>query len=576
MLSGAVFAAGVSTAPEGLADHHEDINPEAAGQSVARQVVHAKHYMASTANPLATRVAAQVLAEGGRAADAVIAAQMVLNLVEPQSSGIGGGAFIISYEASTQRVRAYDGRETAPAHAHADRFMRGGHALPFPEAVNSGRSVGVPGVLRALAMLHHDQGGLPWAQLFGPAIDLAREGFGVSPRLHGLLADNQALRAQPAAARYFYDAQGRAWPVGHRLVNLALADTFSQIADGGPDAFYQGPIAQDMVAAVAAHRVPGDLTLEDMRAYRAIERAPLCMPYQAYALCGPPPPSSGPLAVMQMLGILSHTPIAQAAPVSVEAVHYFSEAERLAFADRDAYVADPQFADVPVQGMLDPAYLAARARLIHPELAMGVASAGSPPGAPTAAGHPRGVEPPSTTQISVVDRYGNAVSMTSSIEGAFGSKIFVRGFLLNNQLTDFSLMDVDAQGRPVINRVEPLKRPRSSMSPMLVLRDGRPVMVIGSPGGSAIIQYVAQAILGVLDWHLDIQQAVDLPHYGSRNRDTEVERGTPLQALAGPLRVMGHTVREVDFPSGLQGIVIDSNGLEGGADPRREGLALGG
>lgn len=570
------YAVGAPLGPVGSATHHEDINPEAAGSLAAHQIAKASHYMASTANPLATRAALGILAAGGSAADATIAAQMVLNLVEPQSSGIGGGAFIVSLDAATQQVHSYDGRETAPALARSDRFMRNGRALPFGEAVNSGRSVGVPGVLAALSLLYDDQGRLPWPDLFDPAIQLAEQGFEVSPRLHALLADNQALRAQPAAARYFYDGDGQAWPVGHVLKNPVFADTLRQIAQLGPRVFYQGEIARDMVDAVAAHAVPGDLSLTDLQDYRAIEQPPLCAPYRIFVLCGPPPPSSGPLAVMQILGILTHTPIAQVAPISVQAVHYFSEAGRLAYADRDAYVADPAFIDVPVAGMLDPAYLASRVALIQADHAMGVAPAGNPPGAH----HPGGLaptqEPPSTTQVSIVDREGNAISMTSSIEGAFGSKIFVRGFLLNNQLTDFSLMDVDAQGRPVANRVAPLKRPRSSMAPMLVLRDGRLVMVIGAPGGSAIINYVAQTILAVLDWHLDIQAAVSLPHYGSRNRDTELERGTSLAALAEPLRAMGHTVRELDFPSGLQGIVVTPEGLEGGADPRREGLALGG
>jgi gamma-glutamyltranspeptidase/glutathione hydrolase len=556
--------------------HYEDLNPEAGGHQVDRQLAHAKHYMVSTANPLSTRAAAGILAIGGSAADATVAAQMVLNLVEPQSSGIGGGAFIVNFDAKTGSVHSYDGRETAPASARGDRFMRDGRALPFEQAVNSGRSVGVPGVLRALALLHADHGRLSWSAVLDPAIQLAENGFEVSPRLHALLVDNAALRAQPAAARYFYDAEGHAWPVGHVLKNPALADTLRKIAAHGVDAFYQGGIAQDIVDAVGRHAVPGDLSLADLRDYRAVKRAPLCAPYRVYVLCGPPPPTSGPLAVMQILGILAHTPIAQTAPVSAQAVHYFSEAGRLAYADRDAYVADPAFVDVPVAGMLDPAYLAARAALIDADHAMGRAAAGDPPGTRAPVGLAPALEPPSTTQVSVVDRAGNAVSMTSSIEGAFGSKIFVRGFLLNNQLTDFSLVDVDAQGRPVANRVEALKRPRSSMAPMLVLRDGRPIMVIGSPGGSAIINYVAQSILAVLDWHMDVQQAARLPHYGSRNRDTELERGTPAAVLAEPLRAMGHTVREVDFPSGLQGIVLTPDGLEGGTDPRREGLAIGG
>lgn len=571
----AILLLGVLTALRVLAAPHEYINPEAASARNTHQAAYADHDMVSTANPWATHAALDILARGGSAADAAIAAQMMLNLVEPQSSGIGGGAFIIAYDPRGGHLRSYDGRETAPAAAQAARFTDDGQPMVFRDAVNSGRSVGVPGVLRALALLHQEQGRLPWASLFQPAIQLAREGFAVSPRLHALLAANQELRQQPAAARYFYDAQGQAWPVGHRLRNPDLAATLTRIAQEGPDAFYQGAIAQAMVQAVASHPVPGDLSMGDLRNYRAMAGPPLCMPYRVYRLCGPPPPSSGPLAIMQMLGILSHTAIAQAPPQSVLAVHLFSEAGRLAYADRDAYVADPAYVSVPVAGLLDPAYLASRAALIDPRHSMGQAVAGQPPGSGTP-GTGSGHEPPSTTQISVVDRQGGAVSMTSSIEGAFGSKLFVQGFLLNNQLTDFSFQARDAQGRLVANRVQAGKRPRSSMAPMLVMRDGVPVLVIGSPGGSAIINFVAQTVVAVLDWGLGIQQAIDLPHYGSRNQATELEAGTAIQALAEPLKAMGHGVRVGDFPSGLQGIQRLPNGrLRGGADPRREGLALG-
>lgn len=554
----------------------EDFNPEGATGVNQRPEAHARHYMVSTANPHATEVGVKVLADGGTATDAIIAAQLVLNLVEPQSSGIGGGAFIVAYDARTHRVLSYDGRETAPAAAHGDRFMRDGKAVDFWEAVNSGRSVGVPGVLAAMALMHKQHGRLPWSRLFQPAIALAEQGFAVSPRLHGLLAQNDALREQAAAAAYFYDGQGRPWPVGHVLKNPAYAQTLRQIADEGIETFYQGDLARDIVAAVAAHPVPGDLSLADLSGYRAKERAALCAPYKAvYTLCGPPPPSSGPLAVMQMLGILSHTPIATLSPDSLGAVHYFAEAGSLAFADRDLYVADPDFVDVPVQAMLDPQYLAQRAALIRPDKSMGRAPPGDPAGKRAVRGQGDAPELPSTSHLVAVDAQGNVVSMTSSIETAFGSKIFVRGFLLNNQLTDFSLSNVDAQGRPVANRVEALKRPRSSMAPMLVLKGDRPYLAIGSPGGAAIINYVAKTLLGVLDWKLSLQQAIDLPNRGSRNRFTELEKGTALHELAPRLRAMGHAVREIDFPSGLQGVLLTPQGLVGGSDPRREGLAAG-
>jgi len=559
-----------------VAEYKEDINPEIATGRTQSQAVQAAHYMVSTANPLATQAGTDILAEGGSATDATIAAQMVLNLVEPQSSGIGGGAFLIAYDAVTQKVQAYDGRETAPGTARSNRFMLGGKAIPFRDAVNSGLSVGTPGLLRVLGLAHQAQGKLPWARLFEPAIALAEQGFAVSPRLHAMLVDNTDLPRQPAAAAYFYDDAGRAWPVGHVLKNPALAQVFRDIAKGGPDAFYQGSIARNMVDAVAAHPVPGDLSLEDLAGYQAKAREPVCAPYKIYVLCGVPPPSSGPLAVIQMLMILSHTPIADLAPGSLEAVHYFSEAGKLAFADRDVYVADPDFIDVPVQALLDPQYLALRADLIMRRRTIGRAPPGDPVDMLAVRGEDASPELPSTTHIVAVDQAGNVMSMTSSIESAFGSKLFVDGYLLNNQLTDFSLSDVDAAGKPVANRLEPGKRPRSSMSPMLVLKDGKPYMAIGSPGGAAIINYVAKTLVGVLDWNLSLQQAIDLPNFGSRNRYTELEKNTSLRDLADELRVMGHEVREVNFPSGLQGVRLTPDGLEGGADPRREGVAAGG
>ncbi len=554
----------------------EDVNPEIATGVGRSQSTHAAHYMVSSANPLATQAGVDVLAEGGSAADAIIAAQMVLNLVEPQSSGIGGGGFIIGYDAVSGKVQAYDGRETAPGEARGKRFMQGGKAIPFEQAVNSGLSVGTPGLLRMLEQAHAEHGRLSWARLFEPAIALAEQGFAVSPRLHAMLVDNIDLRRQAAAAAYFYDDKGRAWPEGHILKNPALAQVLREVAESGPDAFYRGRIANNMVDAVASHIVPGDLGSQDLAGYHAKTREPVCAPYKVYVLCGAPPPSSGPLAVIQMLTILSHTPIADLLPDSAGAVHYFSEAGRLAFADRDVYVADPDFVNVPFQALLDPRYLELRADLIMPRRTIGRAPPGDPIGMLAVRGEDTSPEPPSTTHIVAVDRQGGVMSMTSSIESAFGSKIFVDGYLLNNQLTDFSLSDVDAEDKPVANRLEPGKRPRSSMSPMLVLKDGKPYMAIGSPGGAPIINYVAKVLVGVLDWNLSLQEAIDLPNFGSRNRYTDLEKDTSLRGIADELRAMGHEVREVDFPSGLQGVRLTPDGIEGGADPRREGLAAGG
>ncbi|MGE4370621.1 MAG: gamma-glutamyltransferase [Burkholderiaceae bacterium] len=553
-----------------------DSNPEAATGLARNEAVWAADAMVVSANPLASKAGLAILDAGGSATDALIAMQLVLGLVEPQSSGLGGGGFAIAYSARDNAVRAYDGRETAPQGARQGRFLKAdGQAMPFFDAVHSGLSVGVPGLVALLGMLHERHGVLPWPRLFEPAILLAEEGFLVSPRLNALVEANDALRRSPTAAPYFFDAHLHAWPVGHRLRNPAYAQVLRTLAEKGPDAFYHGEIARAIVDAVRSHPVAGDLSLDDLAGYRALERDPLCMPYRIYTLCGPPPPSAGPLAVMQMLGILAHTPIATTLPGSADAVHYFAEAGRLAFADRDKYVADPGFVTVPTAGLLDPAYLKARAALIRPDASLGTAPAGVPRGLDVAPGDGVTPERPSTTHLVAIDGRGNAVSMTSSIETAFGSKLFVNGFLLNNQLTDFSLNPVDEQGRPVANGVEPGKRPRSSMAPMLVMRDGLPYMVIGSPGGSAIINYVAKTMLGVLDWGLDIQQAIDMPNVGSRNRATEVESGRVPAGIMQALRRRGHDVREMAFPSGLHGIVREGSGWEGGADPRREGVALG-
>lgn len=550
-----------------------DLNPEAATASLQRDKVTSSKSMVVTAHPLATRAGLRMLDQGGSAVDAAIASQLVLGLVEPQSSGIGGGGFLLLFQPG-KGLLSYDGRETAPAASSLDRFELDGKTMSFKQAVNSGRSVGVPGLLRSLELMHQDGGRLPWASLFAPAIELAEQGFEVSPRLHALIADNPELADKPAARAYFLDEQGRPWPVGHRLRNPAYAQVLKTLAQQGADAFYRGDLASDMAAAVAADPIPGDLSQADLRDYRALRREPLCMDWQRWALCGMAPPSSGPLTVMQMLGMLQHTPIASVDPQSAQAIHYFAEAGRLAFADRDAWVADPAFVSVPQQAMLAPAYLKARAALIRPDRSLGHASPGQPLADRQAAAD-NTLELPSTTHVSVADAQGQVVSMTTSVESAFGSKIMVHGFLLNNQLTDFALSPRDELGRLSVNRVEPGKRPRSSMAPMMVLEQGRPVIALGSPGGSAIILYVAQALTGMLMWDLDAQQAVSLPHYGSRNWATELEAGTAITEQAQALRAMGHEVREQPFPSGTHVIRWTAQGLEAGVDPRREGLALG-
>ncbi len=554
--------------------HAADDPPEAATGSVAKPLVIAQRWMAVAANPLAADAGRAVLRDGGSAVDAAIAMQLVLGLVEPQSSGLGGGAFITTFDAASGRVHSYDGRETAPAAAHAQLFLRNGRPLPFVEAVNSGLSVGTPGLLRVLELAHQRHGRLPWARLFAPAMALAERGFPVSARLHRQIAGNRGLQAQEPARAYFYP-DGQAAPVGHLLKNPAYADVLRRVAQQGADAFYQGEIAVDIAAAVHAHARPGTLAAVDLAAYRALERAPACGAYRAYRICGMGPPSSGAITVLQMLGMLAQHQPATMQPMSREAVHYFSEAGRLAYADRERYIADPAFVDVPLAALLDPRYLDWRGAQIDSRLSMGVAQAGDPVQLLQQRGHGEAADVPSTTHLVAVDAQGNGVSMTSTIESEFGSKIFVRGFLLNNQLTDFSLSPVDAQGRPVANRVEAGKRPRSAMAPLVVLRDGRLQLLLGSPGGSSIINFVAKTLIGVLDWQLDIQQAIALPNMGSRNRDTELERGSVLESLREDLRGQGHRVNIMPLPSGLHAIMVTPDGLAGGADPRREGVAAG-
>ena len=551
-----------------------DASPEAASASSPKPLVRAQRWMAASANPLATEAGSRVLAEGGSAVDAAITMQMVLALVEPQSSGLGGGAFLLTYDASRRRIRSYDGRETAPLAAREERFLVNGKPLPFAEAVNSGLSVGTPGVLRMLELAHRRHGRLPWSRLFDPAIQLAEQGFAVSPRLQGQIAGNRDLYAQPAARAYFYPG-GTPPAVGHVLNNPALAQVLRRVASEGADAFYRGEIAQDIVDAVRAHPRAGDLSLDDLARYRPIEREPVCGAYRKLKLCSMGPPSSGGVAVLQMLGMLEQHHVEDMMPSSLEAVHYFAEAGRLAYADRERYLADPEFITVPVQALLDPAYLRSRGAQIDSRLSMGTALPGDPVNFLKRRGADNAPDLPSTTHLVAVDRYGNGVSMTSTIESEFGSKIFVRGFLLNNQLTDFSLAPRDAQGLPVANRIEPGKRPRSAMAPMIVTSADKLYLLAGSPGGSAIINFVAKTLIAVIDWKMTVQEAIAQPNMGSRNRDTELERGTALESLQTGLRQKGHRVSILPMTSGVQAIAHEATGLTGGADPRREGTAAG-
>ena len=533
--------------------------------------------MAATANPHATRAALAILRAGGSALDAAIAAEMVLGLVEPQSSGIGGGAFLLYYDQASRAVSAYDGRETAPAAATPELFLGpDGEPLGFFEALVGGRAVGVPGLLRMLELAHRRHGALPWADLFQPAIRLARAGFRVSPRLHYLIGRDKYLKDQPAARAYFLLPDGRPKPVGQVLTNPEYAATLTRIAAAGADAFYQGPIARDIVATVTGHAAnPGLLSLADLAGYQAKRRFPLCRPYRRFRVCGMPPPTSGGATVLEILGLLEPFAISRLAPGSASAVHLIAEASRLAFADRNRYLADSDFVAVPIRGLLDRSYLKARARRIDPDRAGARAAPGLPAERRGGLITGRSPERPSTTHLTIADGAGNVVSMTASVEYAFGSHLMVRGFLLNNQLTDFSFRPKDATGL-VANRVEPGKRPRSSMAPTIVLdRDGGFRLGLGSPGGSRIIGYVAATLIAVLDWSQDIQTAIAAPHFVNRNGPTDLEQGTALEALAPELEALGHEVRIRPLNSGLHGIERTPAGWRGGADPRREGTVGG-
>ncbi len=545
----------------------------------------AARQMISAANPHAARAGLEILRAGGSAVDAAIAAQMVLTLVEPQSSGIGGGAFLLNFSPGRPDagvmpdLDAYDGREIAPASATDTMFMNAfGQPLPMSVREAGGRSVGVPGLLRMLEAAHKRHGRLPWAHLFEPAIRLAEQGFAVSPRLHELIRQDPHLKRFPEARRYFFTPKGEPLPAGTILRNPALSDTFRLIAQHGADAFYEGDIADAIVSAVnKTSWLPGDMARMDLVRYRARVRQVVCRPYRVWRICGMPPPTSGGIATLQILGMLERFDMSRIAAGSPLAVHLITEASRLAFADRNSYVADPDFVAIPVDGLLDRGYLRQRSEAILGTQSIGKALPGVPPQTALNDRAPDDATdgPVSTSHISVVDARGNAVSMTTTIGMPFGSRLMVRGFMLNDELTDFSAMP-QRDGQPVANRPGPRKRPRSSMAPTIVTDEaGRLVFVIGSPGGSNIIGYVTKALIGVLDWDMDVQDALALPNFVNRNGPTDLEQGTELEQIGPVLEALGHTVRVQPKTSGLHGIRVRGSGLEGGADPRREGVAIG-
>ncbi len=550
-------------------------DPEATTAIEQKQLVIARHYMASAANPLAVKAGEQILAKGGSAVDAAIAMQLVLGLVEPQSSGIGGGLFLLHWDKQKNSLTSIDGRETAPAAAGPDLFMQNCKLMSWREAFVGGKAVGVPGVIKALELAHQQHGVLPWAELFTPAIEIAEQGFTVSPRLAGLLKANwnPGLDKFALSAAYF-KTEGQWLPAGFVRKNPDYAALLKKIAKQGSQAFYQGDNAKALVEAVQQAAVnAGNITLADVTAYQPKQREPLCIPYREFKICSMAPPSSGGLAVLQMMGMLSHYPLAKLKPNSVEAIHLISQAGKLAFADRERFAADPDFVKVPVQGLLAADYLKQRAGLLT-----------APEGAAAVAGQPQGAEPlasgnaiefANTSHLSVVDSKGNAVSMTTSIENAFGSGLFVNGYLLNNQLTDFSLQ-AKVDGYWVANRVEAKKRPRSSMAPMMVFdKDGSLVYITGSPGGSRIINYVAQNLVAVLDWDMDAQQAANLPRFTHRNDGLVLEQNTNLSQLVPALLELGYKPKLADLNSGIHAVEIKKDRLEGAADPRREGIAAG-
>ncbi len=537
--------------------------PLAAQDTPRRPIVVASH-------PLASEAGLAILRQGGSALDAAIAIQAVLTLVEPQSSGIGGGAFLLHHDGARGVTLAWDGRETAPAAARGDLFMANGQPMAFGAAVVGGRSVGVPGVMRMLEEAYRQHGRLPWGQLFQPAITLADQGFSVSNRLSQAIAlSATALRRDQGLAALYLQPDGSALPAGATLRNPALAATLRALAEQGADALHRGPIAADIARVVRAHPNAGLMTADDLAGYQPLRAPALCRPYRAWRVCVPPPPSGG-LAVLQILGLLEHTQIGVLNPTGPEAAMLLGDAGRLAFADRNRYLADPADLPVPVAGLLDPNYLLLRAQGLNPLRAINDPRPGNP-----RFGEPRGSQPTQpeggTAHLSVLDEQGNAVSMTTTVEGNFGAHIGVGGFVLNNELTDFSFRP-EIDGLPVANRVAGGKRPRSSMSPAMVFDpQGRLVAITGSPGGSRIIGYVAQSLVALLDWGMEPAAAAALPHVGPANNGVELEESTAAARLAPVLQERGLPVAITAMPSGLNMIRVSPSATIGGADPRREG-----
>ncbi len=572
-----LITASLTVTPAIAKQSADSIAPEAATGLKIQTLVQGSDWMIASANPYASEAGAAMLRQGGNAIDAMVATQLVLGLVEPQSSGIGGGAFLMYWDAKKEALTSFDGRETAPYGVTPRLFQDDkGEPLQFFDAVVGGRSVGTPGTVKLLQHTHQRLGKLPWKALFEPAINLAKKGFVVSPRLAKLVDNDQEYLQRSAQAKaYFFNQDGSPIKAGQNLKNPAYANTLMLIADQGASAFYHGKIANDIVKTVRGAKAnPGVLNTMDLATYQVKEREPVCAPYRQYSICGMGPPSSGALTLGQIMGMLSHYPIAKMGPENIQSWRLLGDASRLAFADRGKYMADSDYVPMPTEGLLAADYIEQRATLLKGDTALTTTAAGKPPWSHAMNyALDEAIELPSTSHFSIVDKDRNMVSITTTIENGFGSRLMVRGFLLNNELTDFSFRS-HADGVPIANRIEPGKRPRSSMAPTIVMKGGEPYMAVGSPGGSQIIGYVAKTLVAHLDWGLNLQQAINLPNMNNRFGAFELEQGTTAEQWAPKLEQLGFKVKVKELNSGVQAIRVDGKSLTGAADPRREGKVI--
>ena len=557
-----------------LAQSITELSPEPSSQYISKKIVFARQQMIVSANPYISQAGNMILEQGGNAVDAAIATALMVTLVEPQSGGIGGGGFILYFNPKESILTSIDARETSSNTTKENQYLdNNDKPLNYGQAVFLGKSVGVPSLLKGLALLHKKYGNLEWKKLFLPTIQLAKEGFIISPRLHTLIIKDPFLLKNTNASRYFFDKDLNPLPIGYLLKNPELAKVLEEVSIYGVEKFYEGEMARDTIQAVKNHPTPGGLNEDDLKQYQAVERKVVCGPYRTWKICGMGPPSSGGTTLISMLGILQNFPLSELK--EVDYLHYLSEAGRLAYADRDTYIADPDFIDIPIDSLIDSKYTKERSHLISIKKSMTKAKPGNFNQSPLQLGSDSNSELPATSHISIVDKNGQAVTMTISVASAFGSRIMTKGFFLNNEMTDFSFMAKDNQ-QLIANRLAPIKRPRSSMSPTFVFDERqRLVMTLGSAGGPSIINYVAKTITGVLDRNLNIQEAIDYPNIGSRNQETELEKESAVEKFAQELQLRGHPILIREMNSGTQGIFINRDGLWGGVDGRREGVAKG-